>query len=157
MYRYAGRIPPGGDLVSCVVGVVHVAVYVDPGSGRLGDVDRLGGSLLGTQPASEHNAVPGRVRPGDGTGRHIRRQDRVDPGDRAPDAGLEHGHAGHGRRMTAPCGLAERGLAERGRDRLVRRQVERVHHRRVQSCGQADRGCVEGVIVDQVITVLPDG
>ena len=110
----------------------------------------------GLQPAREDNAVPGRVRPGDRTRRHIRREDRVDPGDRAPDGGLGRGHAGHGRRLTAPCGLAERGLAERGRDRRVRGQVERVHHRRVQSCGQADGGRVEGVIVDQVIAVLPD-
>ena len=31
-----------------------------------------------------------------------------------------------------------------------------MHDRRVQSCGEADRGRVEGVIVDQVVTVLPD-
>ena len=148
---YAGRIPPGGDLVSCVPGVVDVAVHVDPGSGRLRDVDRFGGSLLGAQPASENSAVPGRVRPGDGTRRHIGREGRVNPGDRAPDARLERGHAGHGRRLTAV-----RGLAERGRDRRVRWQVERVHDWRIQSCGEDDRGRVEGVIVDQVVTVLPD-
>ena len=49
-----------------------------------------------------------------------------------------------------------RGLAKRGRDRRVRGQVERVHDWRIQSCGEGDRGRVEGVIVDQVVTVLPD-
>jgi hypothetical protein len=48
MHCYAGRISPGSDLVSRVLGVVDVAVHVDPGSGRLGDVDRFRGSLLGT-------------------------------------------------------------------------------------------------------------
>jgi len=104
---------------------------------------------------------PARVRPGDRTRRHIRREDRVDPGDRAPDSGLgtrTRRPRPEADRPVRPGGArpAERGLAERGRDRRVRGQVERVHHRRVQSCGQADGGRVEGVIVDQVIAVLPD-
>jgi hypothetical protein len=51
MHSHAWRVTPGVDLFSCVLGVVDVAVDVDPGSGCLGVVDRLGGSILGTQPA----------------------------------------------------------------------------------------------------------
>src|SRR6266542_5690011 len=71
MHSHSGSVSPGGDLVSRVPGVIDVAVHIDPGPGRLGDVDRLGGSLLGTQPASENSAMPGRVRPADGTRRHV--------------------------------------------------------------------------------------
>ena len=151
MHRHAWRVTPRVDLFSCVLGVVGVAVDVDPDSGRLGDVDRLGGSLLGTQPACENSAVAGRIRPGDGTRRHIWREDRVDSGDPAPGARLERGHAGDRRRLTAlGC------LAKRCRDRRVRWQVERVHDGRVQSCSETNRRGVEGVIVDNVVPGLPD-
>src|ERR1017187_3068416 len=151
MHRHAWRITPGVDLFSCVLGVVDVAIDVDPGPGRLSDVDRLGGSLLGTQPACENSAVPGRLRPGDGTRRHIWREDRVDSADPAPGARLECGHAGHGRRQTAPgC------LTKRCRDRRVRWQVKRVHDGHVQPCSETNRRGVEGVIVDNVIPGLPD-
>ncbi len=47
-----------------------------------------------------------------------------------------------------------RRVTKRGGDRLVRGQVERVHDRRVQCGGEPDRRRVEGVIVDNVVSVL---
>ena len=46
---------------------------------------------------------------------------------------------------------------QRRRHRLVRRQVERVHHRRLQRRREPDGGRVEGVIVDHVIPGRPHG
>src|SRR5580704_1910196 len=78
VHGHAWLVASGVDPFSGVVGVIDVAVDVDPGSGRLGNVDRLGGSFLGTEPAGEDGAVSGRIRPGDRTCRHIGREDRVD-------------------------------------------------------------------------------
>ncbi len=152
VHRHAWLAAPRVDLFARVLGVVGVAVDVDPGSGRPSDVDRLGGSLLRTQPAGKYGAVPCRVRPGDRTRRNIGRENRVDVGDRAPGAGLEHGHAGDGRRAAAlGCDT------KRCSDRRIRGQVERVHDRRTQTCSEADSRGVEGMIVDDVVPRLPDG
>jgi len=56
MHRHTWQVTSGADLFSRVLRVVDVAVDVDPGSGGPGDVDRLGGALLGTQPAAEDSA-----------------------------------------------------------------------------------------------------
>ena len=101
MHRHAWRVTSRVDLFAGVFGVVGVAVDVDADSGRLGDVDGFGGSLLGTQPASEDSAIPGCSRPGDDTRWHVRREDRVDPDDPAPGVRLERGYAGNGWRPIA--------------------------------------------------------
>src|SRR6266699_2369720 len=84
--RHAGPGSSRADLLPAVLGVIGVAVDVDRYSGRAGDVDGLGGALLGTQPAREHGAIPGSRRPGDGAGGHVGREDRIDADDPAPDA-----------------------------------------------------------------------
>src|SRR5262245_49810238 len=100
VHRDAWPAAPWTDLFLRIRGVVSVAVDVDPDSGRTSDVNRFGGSLLGTQPASKYSAVSGRVGPWDRPRRHVGRQDRVDPGDRAPGGRLDRGHAGRGRRTA---------------------------------------------------------
>ena len=57
MHGHVGRVTPRVDPFPGVLGVVDVTVDVDPGSGRLGNVDRLGGSFLGTQPPGENSAA----------------------------------------------------------------------------------------------------
>ena len=132
--RHAGPGSSRVDLFPAVLGVVGVAVDIDRHSGRAGDVDGLGGALLGTQPAREYGALPGRRRPGDGAGGHVGRQDRVDADDPAPGAGLERRYRGHRRRPAGPG-----GLPKRCRHRLVRGQVERMHHRRTAAPSRAGR------------------
>ena len=50
--------PSRVDPLSCVFGVIAVAVDVDSDSCRLGDVDGFGRSLLRAQPAGEDGAIP---------------------------------------------------------------------------------------------------
>ena len=100
----------------------------------------------GLSLAREQRAGPGRPRPGNDTRGRVRRQDGVDAGDPAPGAGLDHRDGGH-RRGPAALGC----LAQRRRHGLVRRQVERMHHRLLQRGREPDGGRIEGMIVDHVI------
>ena len=59
MNRYTWRLASRVDLFPGILGVVGVAVDVDRDSGRPGDVDSFGGSLLGAKPASEDCAITG--------------------------------------------------------------------------------------------------
>jgi hypothetical protein len=141
--------PSWGDPLSCVFGVIAVAVDIDPDSCRLGDVDGFGCSLLRAQPAAEDGAIASCRRPFDEFRRHAGREDRVDRDDPAPRVCLEPGYAGH-----RWGGVALRRVTKLGGDRLLRGQVERVHDRGVQRRGERDRRRVEGVIVDNVVSVL---
>ena len=64
--------------------------------------------------------------------------------------GIRHG--GHRPRSVRPD-----EDAKCRRHRRVRRQVDRVHHRRLQRCRKPDGGRVEGVIVDHVVPDRPHG
>ena len=66
------------DLLPRVVGVVGVAVDRDVHAGQPRDGDRLGGALLGAEPAGEQRARSRGEREGDLPRRDERRQDRVD-------------------------------------------------------------------------------
>ena len=94
----------------------------------------------------EQRALPGRRRPGNDTCGRVWRQDRVDGDDPAPSASLELRDDGHRWRSVALG-----GMTKRRRHGLVRGEVERVHHRRLQRRREPDGGRVEGVIVDHVI------
>jgi hypothetical protein len=52
--------------------------------------------------------------------------------------------------------IAPDRLAERVRDHLVGRQMQRVHYGRGHDGGKTDRGRVEGMVVNDVVTVLAD-
>ena len=58
MYRHARQGPARADLFPGVAGVVDVAVDVDRDSRRAGDIDGLGGSLLGAQPPANTAPAP---------------------------------------------------------------------------------------------------
>ena len=149
MNRHAWPGSSRADLVPAVPGVIGIAVDVDRHSGRAGDVDGFGGAFLRAQPAREDGALPRLPRPGNDVCGHVRRQDRVDTDDPAPGARLEYRYGGHRRRPAAPG-----RMPKRRRHRLVRGQVERVYHRRLQRRREPDGGRVEGVIVDHVIPDL---
>jgi hypothetical protein len=151
VHGHARQPAPRVDLLAGVPRVVGIAVHGDRHPGRPGDIDGLGGALFRAQPAGEHGARSSIPRPADGLRRHVRRQDRVYGHDPPPGAGLERGHTGDGPRLAAP-GRA----AQRVRDGRVRRQVQRVHHRRGQFGGERDGGRVERVIVHHVVAGLPD-
>ena len=143
----ASRVDP----LPRVFGVVGVAVDIDPDPCRAGDLDRLARSLLRAQPAGEDRALPRRRRPAD-----ERASGRTAGGSRRPGRpGARRSPGTRTRRQPSAVASEPRRVSERVGDRRVGRQVERVHDRRAQCRGEADRGRVEGVIVDDVVSVLP--
>ena len=142
--------PSRVDPLPRVFGVIAVAVDIDTDPCRPGDVDGLGRSLLRAQPAGEDGALPRRRRPVDELASGTQ-------GGRIASTGTTRRQALAWNSDTpATVGGASRSrrVTKRGGDRLVRGQVERVHHRRAQCGGEPDRGRVEGVVVDDVVSVL---
>ena len=132
--------------------VVAITKELDPDARGSRDLDRLGRSFLGAEPAGEDSAVPLCGREMDRRCRHQRRQDRVDSDEPAPRLRLMIGHASHRRRLAA-----RRGLPKRVDNLRLRGKVKRVEHRCLQSRCERDRGCVKRVIVDDVVAGVPHG
>ena len=137
------------DLLPRVVGVVGIAVDGDLDAGEPRDGDRLGGALLGAEPAGEQRARSRGEREGDLPRRDERRQDRADGTMRRhASAWLCETQATTGGDLcrtawrSAPATAASGGrctVCTMGTSSVV---------------AQIDRGCVEGVVVDDVVAAV---